>query len=612
MLFRSAFACVMLDIDHFKLVNDTYGHSVGDVVIKILAKTVLNNIRDGDLACRYGGEEFCLYLKDVDSEGAFAITERIRQQVEMLDFSSDPATKDMKITTSFGVADHNDGVSSIAGMIELADQALYYAKEHGRNQVTHYHNIKDEKNMEPESKIEHLHHQTEYLTGRPGFIYLLKNAIQSGEENQYGLSVCLIDIDMFKRINNTLGHTVGDKILKQIEQRISSLLSKINEILRKKHPHAHTELFKLQGDEFGIIFHTVNHIEQINNIAKSIQECNSAPLISGQQEINLTCSIGSSIYPQDGESAEILLRNIEIATNHAKNRGGNLHQPYLDEFNTSSIDELEIESKLHTALRNNELYLHYQPKVDLKTGRITGMEALARWHNPELGDISPARFIPIAEQSGLISELGLWVMKTACLQGKKWLDAGFHDMRIAVNLSAIQLKKQDFLDRALAIFDETGFNPNNLELEVTENMVMENIKMVTPILCQLHEKGVIISIDDFGIGYSSLNYIKRFPISVIKIDRSFITNIVEDHDDHAIVSAIIAMAHALNLKVVAEGAEHSQQIDILHKLNCDLLQGFVFSKPLPYDDATKLIQDNAKYNPGPESLKNQIKILKSV
>lgn len=211
----------------------------------------------------------------------------------------------------------------------------------------------------------------------------------------------------------------------------------------------------------------------------------------------------------------------------------------------------------------------------------------------------------------MISELGLWVIKTACLQGKKWIQAGYSDLRLAVNLSAQQLKKHDFLDRILNIFDETGFDPHNMELEVTENMVMENIETVTPVLYQLHEKGVSISIDDFGIGYSSLNYIKRFPISVIKIDRSFIVNISEDQDDHAIVSAIIAMAHAMNLKVVAEGAEHSEQIDILRKLNCDQLQGFIFSKPLQFDAATKLLLANARHTPGSESLYAQLQTVKS-
>lgn len=593
-----AFACIMLDIDHFKSVNDTYGHGVGDVVIKILAKTVLANLRSGDMACRYGGEEFVLYLKDINADGAMAIAERIRQQIEQLDFSNDPATKDMKITSSFGIADQQDYAKSMNEMIELADQALYYSKENGRNQVNQWYKIKD---ILKQQKIdaERQNNVTEILTGRPGFISLLKQTIEQGNEKQQGLSVFLVNIDKFKRINNTLGHHVGDRLIDEIQQRLT-------ERFDQRDISASTEIFNLKGDEFGIIYSGNNTPEQIKTIADAIQQCIKHPLSQGESEVNLTCSIGSSIYPQDGESPEVLLRNIEVAVNRAKDRGGHVHQPYLAEFNTGSIDELDIESKLHSALSNNELYLHYQPKVDLNTGKIRGLEALARWRNPELGDVSPGRFIPIAEQSGLINELGLWVLKTACLQANKWIQVGLSDLRIAVNLSAIQLKKHDFLDRVMTIFTETGFDPHNLELEVTENMMMENIETVTPILYQLHEKGVSISIDDFGIGYSSLNYIKRFPISVIKIDRSFIMNIEDDKDDHAIVSAIIAMAHAMKLKVVAEGAEHSQQIDILRKLNCDQLQGFIFSKPLPFDAATKLLLANAKCSPGPDSLNNQI------
>jgi len=589
------FSCVMLDIDHFKLVNDTYGHGVGDNVIKTLARTILDNMRNGDLACRYGGEEFVLYLKDSDATGAVNIAERIRQQVEKLDFSTDPATKDMKITSSFGIADSHDKAMSLNELIEQADQALYFSKENGRNQVNKWSEIKD--NLQDENTT--IDNVTELTTGRPGFIRLLNSSIHECNELQQGLVVFLIDIDMFKRINNTLGHQTGDEFIEETRQRLVRQFSQGS--CKDK-----TDVFNLKGDEFGIICRTAHSLEQISAITDKIQQAIKIPFRHGDKEINLTCSIGSSIYPQDGESAEVLLRNIEAAINHAKDRGGQVHQPYLAEFNTSTIDTLEIENKLHNALKNNELYLHYQPKVDLNTGRITGLEALARWRNPDLGDISPGQFIPIAEQSGLINELGLWVLKTACLQANKWIQAGLIDLRVAVNLSAVQLKKNDFLDRVMAIFDETGFPPGNLELEVTENMMMENIETVTPILYELHEQGVEIAIDDFGIGYSSLNYIKRFPISVIKIDRSFIMHIEDDMDDHAIVSAIIAMAHAMNLKVVAEGAEHSQQIDILRRLKCDQLQGFIFSKPLPFEEATRLLLNNAKSTTGPKSIMEQV------
>lgn len=605
---NESMACIMLDIDHFKSVNDTYGHSVGDIVIKRMAKEVLSSLRNGDLACRYGGEEFCLYLKDTNSDEAFTIAERIRLEIEKLDFSDNPATKDMKITSSFGIADHNDNAMSLTEMIALADQALYYSKENGRNRVTLRKNIESLANSaELKSNIEYIQQDTDSLSGRPLFMKKLSQAIDDGESKQQGFAAFLIDIDMFKRINNTLGHNVGDKILEQINHRLTTIIEE-DDIYSLLALHgAHKELINLNGDEFGIIIQSLTQPGPIKQIAGVIQKTLSGVYDIGNQEINLTCSIGSSIFPHDGGSAEIILRNVEIAATQAKERGGNIYQPYLEELNTTSIDDLEIENKLHNALQNNELHLHYQPKVDLRTGRITGMEALARWRNPELGDVSPGKFIPLAERSGLINELGLWVLKKACLQGKKWLEFGLTDLRVAVNLSALQLKKYDFLDNVYAIFEETGFNPHNLELEVTENMVMENIETVTPILYQLHEKGVAISIDDFGIGYSSLNYIKRFPISMIKIDRSFIVNISEDQDDHAIVAAIIAMAHALNLKVVAEGAEHSEQVDILRKLNCDQLQGFIFSKPLSFDNASKLLYLNARQEQGADSLNTQFK-----
>ena len=599
--------CIMLDVDYFKSVNDKYGHSIGDIVLKRLSTTIIACLRKNDLPCRYGGEEFAIYLDNTSIEQAYLLAERIRKEIEHIDFDKDPATRDLKITSSFGLADNRFGASTLEAIIDQADQALYYSKDHGRNRVSIWKEIKPMLEKE-KSNIEQLGSQHGHVIGRPLFTNILQQACIDCGKNHCSFTTLLIDIDMFKRVNNTIGHHGGDDLLIQIQNRIEKLLDHETGKSLIGKDNIYIDVVNLKGDEYGVIIPGLGDPEAIHNISQYIMQNINRPFDIGTHEINLTCSIGSNIFPHDANNPEHIMRNIELAVARAKEHGGNYHQAYEEELDIASEDESIIESKLQSALQNDELFVCYQPKIEFETGRITGFEALARWHNPQSGDISPSRFIPVAEQSGLINEVGLWVLKTACTEAKQWIDSGFEQLRIAVNLSVTQLKKYDFPEQIQAIFDETGFDPHNLELEVTESTIMENIDTVTPVLYQLSEKGVAITIDDFGVGYSSLNYIKRFPLSAIKIDRSLVMNIIEDQDDESIVRAIIAMAHALNLEVVAEGVETMQHLRLLQQMNCDQLQGFVFSRPISAEDAIGLLHENnnnASELFGPKMLPNK-------
>jgi EAL domain-containing protein (putative c-di-GMP-specific phosphodiesterase class I) len=296
-----------------------------------------------------------------------------------------------------------------------------------------------------------------------------------------------------------------------------------------------------------------------------------------------------SLFPDHGDSAEALLKNASTALYYAKLQGHNTFQLFNEELHKDSLESLMLENDLRHVIERNELELYYQPKIDLATGRVNSLEALLRWHHPELGMIPPNEFIPLAEETGLITAIGYWVLESACQQIKQWQDAGFGDIAVAVNLSAVQFSQQNLLKRILGTLKKAGICANQLELEITESTIMQDIDAASSTMRALHCSGMRISIDDFGTGYSSLNHLKRFPINTVKIDRSFIRDITSDSDDAAIVSAIISMAHSMGLRVIAEGVETEQQLNVLRELHCNEIQGFLFSPPVPHDVATALL-----------------------
>ncbi|MBZ0097091.1 MAG: EAL domain-containing protein, partial [Sulfuricella sp.] len=320
----------------------------------------------------------------------------------------------------------------------------------------------------------------------------------------------------------------------------------------------------------------------------------SAPFDIDGRELHITCSIGIASYPKDGEDNQTLLKNADAAMYRAKDLGRNNAQYYAAEMNVRAMERLMLENSLYHALERNEFLLHYQPQVDLRTGEITGMEALVRWQHPELGLVSPARFIPVAEDSGLIVPLGEWVLRTACAQNKAWQRAGLKPISVAVNLSARQFRQPNLVEMVAGILRETELDPAHLDLEVTESLVMQNVEATIATLGRLKAMGVKLSIDDFGTGYSSLNYLKRFPIHTLKIDQSFVRDVTTDPSDAAIAKTIIAMAHELGLTVIAEGVETEEQKSFLRLRRCDEMQGYFFSRPVPAAEFENLLREDRR------------------
>ncbi|HEA26164.1 MAG TPA: bifunctional diguanylate cyclase/phosphodiesterase, partial [Ectothiorhodospiraceae bacterium] len=342
------------------------------------------------------------------------------------------------------------------------------------------------------------------------------------------------------------------------------------------------------SDEFAIMLSDIDSIDPITHVIQSIVESLSKNIELEGQEIYTTCSIGISIYPKDGDDSDTLLKHADAAMYHAKRLGRNHYQFYADEINEASFAHLKMENQLRFAIERDEFFLLYQPKVDVVSGKVVGMEALIRWEHPEMGVVSPAEFIPVAEYTGLMTIIGEYVLRTACEQVRDWLNAGFDNFRMAVNLSPQQFRQNDLLERVSATVAEVGIDPHYLEVEITEGAIMVDVDAAIDTMQALHDLGIALSIDDFGTGYSSLSYLKRFPIDTLKIDRAFVNDVTTNSDDASIVIAIIGMAHNMGLKVIAEGVETNSQLTFLQALKCDEIQGFLYSPAVSADQFTEM------------------------
>ncbi len=431
-----------------------------------------------------------------------------------------------------------------------------------------------------------LYHAANYddltkLPNRHLFLDRLHQAIIRTKRHHNQMALVVLDLDQFKKINETLGHEVGDKVLQKVSLRLSDCLRKCDSIAR------------LSSDIFAITLENINKIDDIHQVVKNLLDNISEPFHIDKHEIYITSSAGISIYPTDGTELSLLQRNAEAAMYKAKEEGRNSYQFYKTEMNEKSYQRMMLENSLRLALDKNEFLLHYQPQVDLRTGRILGAEALLRWQHPELGLVSPADFIPTLEETDLIIPVGEWVLKTACQQAKKWHQSGLgEELRISVNLSSRQFVKPGIIETIERVLKEAEMSPHLLEVEITEGTVMHNIQTTIESLRSISAMGVRVAIDDFGIGYSSLAYLKRFPVDTLKIDRAFIRDLTTDPDDEAITSLIVAMARSLKLDVIAEGVETNNQLLFLKSTGCDHIQGFLFSKPLPEDQFVKLLKDD--------------------
>jgi diguanylate cyclase (GGDEF)-like protein/PAS domain S-box-containing protein len=433
-----------------------------------------------------------------------------------------------------------------------------------------------------EEKIHRMAHH-DLLTGLPNRYYLKKylaSLVENHVEQQ--MAILFIDLDRFKVINDTKGHTFGDILLEKVTERLKSCLSKKDFIVR------------YGGDEFIIVLQNVTK-EKVSYIAETIIERFTESFVINGLEVFTTPSIGISMYPKDGNDIDTLIKNADAAMYLAKEKGKNNYQFYDSSLHEKNEKKMKIESKLRKALEQNEFILHYQPKIELSTNRLVGIEALIRWENKELGFVSPADFIPIAEELGLIIPIGKWILKEACKQCVKWQRLGFEDLSVAVNISPRQFKDPAFSQTVVSILEETGLSPHCLELEITES-IMEDIKQSRFILEKLKKIGVKVAIDDFGTGYSSLHYLCHLPINTIKIDKSFVDGIHINDEKVAILQTIIDMGHRLKFEVVAEGIETREQVNFLVDHSCRIGQGYYFNKPLSKNDFERLYIVNALAN----------------
>ncbi|WP_173236729.1 EAL domain-containing protein [Legionella antarctica] len=549
-----------------------------------LTQTTLESVQEGILGVGLN-EQILVYNENflkqwnipeelLKSEKSKLIFQRLADQVEdsviflkvMNDLQKEPQqkkTKEWKLNTGI--------------ILELFAKPQYLHDE-VKGIVYSFRDTTERKELEQQL----LHQAThDNLTGLPNRALLTDRINQAiSHAKRYGMyvGILVVDLDFFKEINDSYGHKVGDLVLKEQAKKLLNFVRENDTVAR------------MGGDEFVVILGSQTDENNLIGLLNQFIELFSTPFEVEKREIIATVSIGVSIYPQDGMDADTLLKNADAALYHAKDLGRNRFQFYMEEFNKHILQRNELTVALTHALQNNQLSLNYQPLIDLKTGNIMGVEALLRWIHPTLGLIPPSTFIPIAEETGLITAIGEWVLRTACTQAEKWNQSSiFHNLKMSVNISSKQFRQQNFLFILNKIIEETGLDPDCLELEITESLILGNISEIIQKMIELKSLGFHFAIDDFGTGYSNLSYLKHFPFDTIKIDKTFIDNITTDSYSASIVQAIIGMSKNMGIKVLAEGVEHKEQVDFLKKNHSNQVQGYYFSKPLNEEDCAQLL-----------------------
>lgn len=481
--------------------------------------------------------------------------------------------------------------SSIAILLVILRQILTLLEN--QSLLSKFHNLTGEleqmigrrteelsaKNQQLVTAVQKMKHMAyhDVLSGLPNrrlFLEQLNLAMDEAKRNTFNIAVVFIDLDRFKNVNDTLGHEFGDLLLKNVSKQMSESLRNIDTISRQG------------GDEFTILLNEISTEADVIPLIKQFQSIVSQPFVINGKELHVTMSIGIALYPRDGNSAEELLKHADMAMYRAKEERGNTFKFFSKEMHQLISRKITLENGLRNAIANDEFILHYQPQVDMKTGEVVGIESLIRWNSSDAGMISPGEFIPLAEETKLIIPIGNWVFFTACKQAKVWHDSGHDSLKLAVNLSPLQFLHEDLLDMISNVLEITGFNPQYLEIEITESVAFHDAEEAIIKMHAIRDLGVKISIDDFGTGYSSLIYLKKFPINTLKIAQPFI----QDIGDKALVEAMISMAHSLGLSVIAEGVETREQLRSLQKLNCDVVQGYIYSKPLNVEQFSAMLE----------------------
>jgi diguanylate cyclase (GGDEF)-like protein len=430
--------------------------------------------------------------------------------------------------------------------------------------------------------------RTTGLANRRLFLERLAREVKHAERDSRQCAVMLINVDRFKKINDNLGHTIGDDLLKALGDRLAGLVRSDDVVCRPDSRSSNGLLARIGGDEFTVLLTDLQDVTDVAGVAERMLAELSRSFEIGGRELFITASIGSTVYPQDGTDGDLLLMHGNLAMSRAKRRGRNCYQAYDSGLEKTNIDTLKLESELHRALERSEFVLQYQPKVDVRTGYVVGAETLVRWEHPERGMVPPGEFIALAEDAGLIGDIGNWVLAEACRQNAAWHSSALKGLQLAVNVSGHQFRDRDFVGEVRRVLQASGLAPHCLTLELTEGVMIEDAKENIDVLHALKDIGVKLSVDDFGTGYSSLSYLEQFPLDELKIDRSFVSKIDTLTGEAPIVSAIIAMAHSLRFSLVAEGVETEQQLDFLRRHKCEYYQGYLFSKPLVADEFREL------------------------
>ena len=640
--------CIMLDIDHFKSINDNYGHQTGDEVIKLVTAIAKENLRDSDIVGRYGGEEFCLVLANIDCDKALKIAERIR--INIMNAQEYHAFGIKQVTISLGLSSIKDGAKSTSEMIELADQALYFAKKNGRNRAVFWHSLpnkngvtheiqeniaeKTSKNWDSEatsqdskaiitdinqlhakiSELEKLNKEQKRaieqnlnydsvtrLPSRILFHERLKTAIgYAARSNQY-VAIASIALTNYKRIHTSLGHETAEKLIIEISRRLSSVLRTTDTISADIDNEKFDSVLSRKNDaNFFALLPEIKKDQSINWIINRIQSTFNQVIVLDGYNIQLESAIGIGIYPIDAQNAEILLDCADLALNHAELVGIGSCQFYSAEMNAQYIKQIKIESGLVRAIEQNEFEIFYQPIINMQQGTISKLEALLRWNQSEKEILAAFSFIEVAERSGLIIKIGDWVCRKVISQLAIWQNEIATDLQISVNISSLQLQQPDLADKIYSYLQEHRVSPRNLIIEVTESMVIHSVEIAARTLKQLREMGIRIALDDFGMGYSSFQYLQKFPVDIIKIDRVFIHDIEENVCNNSIVSAIIAMSKKMRIGVVAEGVETEAQFKYLYRLKCEEVQGYLTGKPMSLGQIQQLLaKQKASLNNSP-------------
>jgi diguanylate cyclase (GGDEF)-like protein/PAS domain S-box-containing protein len=485
--------------------------------------------------------------------------------------TGDRATRDAEIDLVSRVLGGAAGASGRAP-VEISAVGIYAGEGVARRRVGTYgiaRDIAERKRAQETIDFQAWHDALTHLPNRALFADRLELAIAQAQRGDRGLAVMFLDLDRFKVVNDTLGHTTGDRLLRAVAARLKACIRRGDTLAR------------FGGDEFCLLLPDVRGEAAVEGIATKILEKLTAPFLVDEHELFVSASIGIALHPAVGDSAEAMIRAADIAVHHVKARGKNAFQFFDARMGEIVSSQLSVERELRNALLADELEPHYQPQVDVDSGKVIGVEALARWNHPERGQVGPAEFIPLAEETGLIIPVDQCIQRKACLDVARWRREGYPELGLSMNISAAQMETEDFVDWMLDMLADTGIGTEGVKLEITESVIMREMDVIVPKLRKLSARGLTIGIDDFGTGYSSLSYLQRFPVDTLKIDRAFVSDIRGDESESSIVNAIIHMAKGLGLDIIAEGVENETQLRYLHTQGCRQVQGFIYSQPLP-------------------------------